>query len=143
MQALTAAVNLLSLVSVLQLLLPLLRCKLPSELTCLEQILLLQAQHKQPPIPAVTPAQPQQHQSATAAPAAAAGASAAVAASYEAHKQRLLEHWYAPSRYKQLNCLERLLLAALEGRDVLLQFSTDLMHQQQSAAEKRGIKRTW
>lgn len=131
--------------SVVQLLLPLLNYKLPSELTCLEQILLLQAQHKQPPIPAVNPAQAQQPQSAAAAPATAAAAAAlpAVDAIYEAHKQRLLQHWCAPQRYKQLNCLERLLLAALEGRDSLLQFSTDMLHQLQSPAEKRGIKRTW
>lgn len=63
--------------------------------------------------------------------------------SYAVQKQQLLQHWYAPHRFKQLNYLERLLLAALEGSEALLQYSGDLMHQLQSPAEKRGVKRTW
>jgi hypothetical protein len=134
----------LVLFAAMQMLLPLLECKLPSELTCLEQVLLLQARHKQPAIPPV-----HQPQDPTAPPAAgtpaAAGATgtAAVSAEYDTQKQRLLQHWYAPHRYRLLNCLERLLLAALDGRDALLRLSTDLLHQLQSSAEKRGVKRSW
>jgi hypothetical protein len=121
----------------LQLLLPLLHCKLPSELTCLEQILLLQAQHQQPAIPLVQPAV-----ISSLAPWLP-GTDTQSDARYKADKQQLLQHWFAPHRYSQLNHLERLLLAALEGQQALLQYSRDLMQQLQTPAEKRGVKRTW
>lgn len=127
-----------------EMLLPLLECKLPSEVTCLEQVLLLQARHKQPAIPTVhQPHDPTAPAAAGTAAEAGATGTAAVIAEYDTQKQRLLQHWYAPHRYRLLNCLERLLLAALEGHEALLQLSTDLLHQLQSPAEKRGIKRTW
>lgn len=114
-------------------LLPLVRYKLPSELSCLEDILLLQANHGQLPIPTVC--SNIQQQPAQEVSAGDAG--------YQAEKQQLLEHWCAPHRYMLLNHLERLLLAALEGKQALLQFSANLMHQLQSPAEKRGVKRSW
>jgi len=122
----------------LQVLLPLLRCKLPSELTCLEHILLLQANHQQPPIPIV-----QQQAPAAASQVPDASGSVSADSQYEHDRQQLLQHWYAPHRYRVLNHLERLLLAALEGQQALLRFSQDLMFELQGPAEKRGVPRTW
>jgi hypothetical protein len=130
---LTLRCNYVCVASVAQLLLPLLRCKLPSELTCLEQVLLLQAQHQQPVLPAVQPAV------SSSTPPGPPSATASHDARYTTRKQQLLQHWFAPQRYAQLNQLERLLLAALEGQEALLQYSRDLMQQLQ----KQGVKRTW
>eukprot|EP00879_Flechtneria_rotunda_P002126 GHRR01002308.1.p1 GENE.GHRR01002308.1~~GHRR01002308.1.p1 ORF type:complete len:2960 (+),score=1151.97 GHRR01002308.1:374-9253(+) len=116
-----------------QMLLPLLCAKLPSELSCLEQILLLQGKHNQPSIPA-------QYQ--LAAPATNT-AQSAVSNEYLAAKQALLDHWYAPHRYQKLNVLPKLLLAALEGPEALTRLGADMQQRLQTPAEKRGVKRTW
>lgn len=118
--------------------LPLLRAKLPSELCCLEQLLLLQANHNQPPVPVA----------AAPAPTASANASASDAAAdlgdgYEAAKLALLQHWFAPHRYLRLTVLEQLLLAALEGRAALLRFAADMQQRLETPEQKRGVKKTW
>lgn len=111
----------------LQLVLPLLKAKLPTELCCLEQILLLQAAHHQPANPNELAAQ----------------SSGVASTAYTAAKQELLQHWYAPHRYCNLTVLEQLLLAALEGKEALLRFGNDMKQQLETPEQKRGVKKTW
>lgn len=109
----------------IQLILPLLKSKLPSELCCLEQILLLQAAYDQPPIPTPAPAE------------------TVLNPAYSSAIQHLLQHWYAPHRYRYLNALERVLLAALDGRDALLVLCKDMRSSLETPEQKRGVKKTW
>jgi hypothetical protein len=124
----------------LQLVLPLLRAKLPSELCCLEQLLLLQANHNQPPIPLPAAASAQ---TASSTCESTDDAAAGVDAAYAAAKQALLQHWYAPHRYQRLTVVEQLLLAALEGQAALLRFAADMRQRLETAEQKRGVKKTW
>jgi hypothetical protein len=118
----------------LQMVLPLLQSKLPSELCCLEQILLLQAKYNQPPIPVPAATAP-------AAPSASTPAAAAAeTAGYAAAKRMLLQHWFEPHRYVRLTVLEQLLLAAAEGQAALLRFAADMRLRLETAEQKQGIK---
>jgi hypothetical protein len=128
-----------AVVMLLQMVQPLLQAKLPSELCCLEQILLLQAEHNQPPIPVPAAA------AAGTTPSTAADTAAAAEpeGSYDAAKQVLLQYWFEPHRYLRLTVLEQLLLAALEGQAALLRFAADMRLQLETAEQKRGVKKTW
>jgi hypothetical protein len=118
--------------------LPLLQAKLPSELCCLEHILLLQAKYNQSPIPIPAAA-------TTAVPSASTldDNTAAEASKYAAAKRGLLQHWFEPHRYMRLTVLEQLLLAAAEGQAALLRFAADMRLRLETAEQKRGIKQTW
>jgi hypothetical protein len=122
----------LLILAVLQLMLPLLQAKLPTETCCLEQILLLQVNHQQPVIPVLG-----------SSPDDQAALAAQTDDAYKAAKCWLLQHWLAPHRYQMLTVLEKLLLAALEGRTSLARFAQDVGQRLESPAEKRGAKRSW
>jgi hypothetical protein len=123
----------------LQLVLPLLRAKLPSELCCLEQLLLLQANHNQPPISNAAASSP----SSTGMGTDTMNIAAAESGAYAAAKAELLQYWYAPHRYQRLTVLEQLLLAALDGQSALLRFAADMQQSLETPEQKRGVKQTW
>eukprot|EP00775_Hariotina_reticulata_P004329 gene4329-4582_t len=62
---------------------------------------------------------------------------------FKAAKRQLLQHWLAPHRHQMLTVLEKLLLAALEGREALARFAKDVSQRLETPAEKRGAKRSW